>query len=774
VFCSVQYVRTACNWTSITLHSPHHPIDFAAFSSKPFLVAPPTWRCRPEKRVGQHPLYRRVLSSHRVDHHTVVVVTRKAWLPELYDGSIKVDHGPPPSITMQRRASYDWSQSYEMNAFNLNYDAVHARATERVLQVGPYLTCTDCYMYLAAGFNLEAKVTRNSGYVPTGIQRIGGYVHGSTRISAFLNFSAPTNTSQPTVSLMSSAGPSFRFAIYLVPVIISTSLSLQAKPLATLSGAGNMAGGASFIGAVSMGGYCTGVPCSPLSPVQNWEDRNTRSFEYEYEPLSSSGLDFNADLRLTLLPVLTITVQGMVPIELSLKPYVGFELTVFAPDGQTNLSASLCPTTTADLHYQMYTGLDFAMKIGKVTTPSFSAITGGWAIPWIGHDAGVRELTSTDIMRMEDQVQIPRYNIPTSQCKYCSGCLHMITFFRKTVQGYAIVLYKLVGEARTRFENDFKFQMADKLTRLNAAIVKAQGIATGGRRNAASLGSITSNQIIVEAIEALGTGGFGAATGMDATVPSQVVFRVDQSATGEDMRLLQDDYETAAASGAIGTPASGSLPEADPWYTSGFFIFLYVLLSVAVALYALYYAHAHKVIDLFASCRNVWPFTYCCEQKAKDGKNVSTYLQRWDPNKKDNSSAPDPEAPPDSQVQHTDGALAAGLVPHAVPIPVKKEHEARPVAPPKPVAPAAHHHASGGHSADHHAHDAAHAKHLVSHNAKTAIHEMGSTDATGLGALSFIKLKKYLKKAGIDPHKVDRCTGKPSLLLLAEENGVAG
>lgn len=127
---SVQYARKACNWTTMTLHAPHHPIDFAAFEAKPFLVAPPSWRCRPEKRTGPHPLYRRVLSSHRLDEHTVVVVTRKAWLLELYDGNMKVDHGPSPEVTM-RRSSYDWSHSYDMSAFNMNYDPVHSTASQQ-------------------------------------------------------------------------------------------------------------------------------------------------------------------------------------------------------------------------------------------------------------------------------------------------------------------------------------------------------------------------------------------------------------------------------------------------------------------------------------------------------------------------------------------------------------------------------------------------------------------------------------------------------------------
>jgi hypothetical protein len=90
---AVTFERVQCNWTTITVRSPH--IIAETFDREPFLVAPSSWRCRPGKRGGS-PLYRRVVGlPHRVDNHTVVLTTRKASVMELVTGKIVVQHGTP-------------------------------------------------------------------------------------------------------------------------------------------------------------------------------------------------------------------------------------------------------------------------------------------------------------------------------------------------------------------------------------------------------------------------------------------------------------------------------------------------------------------------------------------------------------------------------------------------------------------------------------------------------------------------------------------------------
>ena len=70
--------------------------------------------------------------------------------------------------------------------------------------------------------------------------------------------------------------------------------------------------------------------------------------------------------------------------------------------------------------------------------------------------------------------------------------------------------------------------------------------------------------------------------------------------------------------------------------------------------------------------------------------------------------------------------------------------------------------------------EAAHNKHMVKHDMKAVIHEMGGNQDSGLAAMSYIKLKRHLKHNGIDPHLIDKCAGKPSLLALAKQHGVDG
>ena len=80
-------------------------------------------------------------------------------------------------------------------------------------------------------------------YIPTGINKIGGYVTADARISANLNFSAPSSAAGGVHSLMTVSGPSLRFNIYIIPVVITTSITLRATASSSVNSTGTMTGG---------------------------------------------------------------------------------------------------------------------------------------------------------------------------------------------------------------------------------------------------------------------------------------------------------------------------------------------------------------------------------------------------------------------------------------------------------------------------------------------------------------------------------------------------
>ena len=76
----VSYDRVHCNWTTITLSTPEHPLHIEVFTKEPFLVGPPSWRCRPHKPKQGKPLYRKVIGPpHVINNHTIVLTVRKAF-----------------------------------------------------------------------------------------------------------------------------------------------------------------------------------------------------------------------------------------------------------------------------------------------------------------------------------------------------------------------------------------------------------------------------------------------------------------------------------------------------------------------------------------------------------------------------------------------------------------------------------------------------------------------------------------------------------------------
>ena len=47
-----------------------------------------------------------------------------------------------------RRGTYNWDHTWTATPFNLNYDAINQKAATTSLQVGPYMKCENCYMFL--------------------------------------------------------------------------------------------------------------------------------------------------------------------------------------------------------------------------------------------------------------------------------------------------------------------------------------------------------------------------------------------------------------------------------------------------------------------------------------------------------------------------------------------------------------------------------------------------------------------------------------------------
>ena len=196
--------------------------------------------------------------------------------------------------------------------------------------------------------NLEAQYT--------------GKVRSNLELEANIEISASHTTEGE--ELLTKAGPQFQFSIYGFPIIITTTLTLEAY--VTFSASVNMTikSGMSLNGALTMGGRCT-TDCVG----SNYQSLYSNTLDFEYQPPTVSSTTVKGEVTFTAKATVSVYLQDMVGFNFIFEPYIGFSLeNVLATTDIDTVRP--CPGMGADSFYDTVYGFNTALSAGDLTTPT--------------------------------------------------------------------------------------------------------------------------------------------------------------------------------------------------------------------------------------------------------------------------------------------------------------------------------------------------------------------------------------------------------------------
>jgi hypothetical protein len=287
----------------------------------------------------------------------------------------------------------DVNRSFSLFKVNANYNESTRNAVNKSIPLNSFVSCDDCYSYLDVSANFELLTTGTAiqgGYlVPDTVKRVKASLSGN--FDAKVQLTVTGGSEKVTVEreiLPKTKLTTFTAYLGCVPVKIDFSIEMKAQIEAdiTVNLTQPLVAMAKIAGGAEVGGvYDSG----------NFTEIATYNLNYEYSAPDFSQVmsaiansSMNADMRLTLIPVVHMyvivyyveclmtlnvlprMVADVLPIEIELRPYVGIELDKYATGVTAGRNAPCDQSTTSDLWYAMYYGMNSALRIARPITPT--------------------------------------------------------------------------------------------------------------------------------------------------------------------------------------------------------------------------------------------------------------------------------------------------------------------------------------------------------------------------------------------------------------------
>jgi hypothetical protein len=296
------------------------------------------------------------------------------------------------NATMSNTGVWDYQKTLNIYEYNYNYDVQGAKA-KKELNLPPDCTgtaclvkCKDCYAYL--GVKAVYKMTlahtgTNIGagkyMIPTKLTKLEAYVEGLA--TSKIDFEIPKDieidaTLGPYTVLKKNSSPLFSIEVMIgylpVKVDFNFEVRIEFGIQAKMEMPEPITGGAFIKATAKYGGTLeendagTSYVFTPIA---------TQSLETSYEvPQLSKGLKtMAASINVTayVIPIVHVLLYTVVPVAFEFRPYVGVNLQKYA-EGETQDIHGVdrkCPGTTPDLHYALFYGMDFALRVHRPKIP---------------------------------------------------------------------------------------------------------------------------------------------------------------------------------------------------------------------------------------------------------------------------------------------------------------------------------------------------------------------------------------------------------------------
>jgi len=424
-----------------------------------------------------------------------------------------------------------FSFAYDLTAYeyNMNYDtSTQTRVEEKTLAGGAIL-CTNCYSYVNVKAVLEVDVTAttvdftldglDNMMIPSGVSKLEAYIEGAADFRMEYTVSSDS-------ALQLTLGPydivpenremvTVQFMLGYIAVKMDFGLRFQATLTATLAYTlpAPLYGSARAQGSIKIGGTYDNGAFTTINTKSLTTSFVAPSLAKALNDLSATG-----DVRLTLTPTVYVTFYDLLKTDFMLNMYGGVDLIKYAA-GDTS-STRQCTGTGPDLHYSLYYGLDFQLRVLRPQIPDAFSISascpsdypcvGGLPFRCLTQDYYGGVITGSTILAENEAAcgaqsgslctcsqystatanamaaysskdsdiywlkypqtglftVLEKTAIPKSICSKCSGCIDLSALINALAK-FEVAISELVGTKLTDFIDTFKTNM---VTKINAAV----------------------------------------------------------------------------------------------------------------------------------------------------------------------------------------------------------------------------------------------------------------------------------------------------------------
>jgi hypothetical protein len=264
----------------------------------------------------------------------------------------------------------NYKASQTLWSYGLNYDTstelVNRSSIPIVTSTIATLTCEDCYATasLAFQFGIDIDVFK--------IDRMYFGLSAATKANFYLmGETTATGSISKSIDLVTAKeGSSFTLYISILPIIVKPSLSLSLMMTGTVTG---------LQATMMTGAYASGTATAGLkyTDASGFDVIRSNDLTYTSTPLSL-GITTKGtiDLRMYLVPKLTMSLYGFLPIYAKLYPYVGALITPAGtaigsssdPGTSLSISTMALPTIASTPSLQYYSGNNIVLTMPTVTS----------------------------------------------------------------------------------------------------------------------------------------------------------------------------------------------------------------------------------------------------------------------------------------------------------------------------------------------------------------------------------------------------------------------
>jgi hypothetical protein len=287
-----------------------------------------------------------------------------------------------------------FSFDYDLTAYeyNMNYDTSTQTRVEEKTLAGGVIVCTNCYSYVNVKAVLEVDITAttidftllnglDNMMIPSGVSKLEAYIEGTADFR--MEYTVSNNA-----ALELTLGPydivpenrdmvTVQFMMGWLPVKMEFGLRLQATLTASLAYTlpAPLYGSARAQGSIKIGGTYDNGAFTTINTQSLTTSFVAPSMAKTLNDLSATG-----DVRLTITPTVYVTFYDLLKSDFMLNMYGGVDLIKYAAGDAS--STRKCKGTGPDLHYSLYYGLDFQLRVLQPKIPATFSLSSSCSANW--------------------------------------------------------------------------------------------------------------------------------------------------------------------------------------------------------------------------------------------------------------------------------------------------------------------------------------------------------------------------------------------------------